>query len=128
MMTRRNEHLEALLTKFKVTAGDGSGFRLIRSAFPGMPADDLLEIAPRRFTIKLLMSRSAAALPDNADAGTVLEVLQKKGAARRREIADKLKPGKTATLSRIRELVTQGLIEQVGKGPASRHRIKTHLT
>lgn len=77
-----------------------------------MLADDLLEIAPRRFTIKLLMSRSAAALPDNADAGTVLEVLQKKGAAR----------------SRIRELVTHGLIEQVGKGPASRHRIKTHLT
>ena len=77
-----------------------------------MLADDLLEIAPRRFTIKLLMSRSAAALPDNADAGTVLEVLQKKGAAR----------------SRIRELDTNGLIEQVGKGPASRHRIKTHLT
>ena len=59
-----------------------------------MLADDLLEIAPRRFTIKLLMSRSAAALPDNADAGTVLEVLQKKGAARRREIADKQKLGK----------------------------------
>lgn len=77
-----------------------------------MLADDLLEIAPRRFTIKLLMSRSAAALPDNADAGTVLEVLQKKGAAR----------------SRIRELDTHGPIEQVGKGPASRHRIKTHLT
>lgn len=77
-----------------------------------MLADDLLEIAPRRFTIKLLMSRSAAALPDNADAGTVLEVLQKKGTAR----------------SRIRELDTHGLIEQVGKGPASRHRIKTHLT
>ncbi|WP_337419284.1 winged helix-turn-helix transcriptional regulator [Duodenibacillus massiliensis] len=93
-----------------------------------MLADDLLEIAPRRFTIKLLMSRSAAALPDNADAGTVLEVLQKKGAARRREIADKQKLGKTATRSRIRELVTHGLIEQVGKGPASRHRIKTHLT
>ena len=82
-----------------------------------MLADVLLEIAPRRFTIKLLMSRSAAALPDNADAGTVLEVLQKKGAARRREIADKQKLGKTATRSRIRELGTHGTYRAGRQGP-----------
>ncbi len=128
MMTRcRNEHLAMLLMRLKLMEGVGNGFFVIRKAYPTQELDSLLELGPKRFTIRLPRVKPSIASSSTSSGSikeNIVQFLQTQQSASRREFEQALQVSRSNLILHLRTLVNQGVIKKIGRGPAVRYCLK----
>lgn len=119
----RNKKLAALFCHLRLMENKGSGFRRIRSFYKNRSIEDLLEVSETSFTISL--PRPAENLyTGNERFKQVLGYLTLHQSVSRREVQSFLGFSQASAVLLLRDMIRANLIEQVGKGPSTRYKLK----
>lgn len=119
----RNKKLAALFCNLHLMENKGSGFRRIRSFYKNRSIEDLLEVSKTSFTI--MLPRPAENMyTGNERFKQVLGYLSLHQNVPRREVQSFLGLSQASTVLLLRDMVQANLIEQIGKGPSTRYKLK----
>ncbi len=120
----RNKKLASLFYRLHLMENKGSGFRRIREFYKNRGIEDLLEVSETSFTI--MLPRPVENLyTGNERFKQVLSYLSLHRSAPRHEIQALLGLSQASAVILLRDMVRNGLIDQVGKGPATRYKLKS---
>ena len=118
-----NPLLAQLLETLRLTPQGGMGFFQLKAAFPDTPVADLLTLKPRFCTFRLPRIDVRLPAPDAVSAAMV-DFIRSRGTASRPELEASTGLSASALVKRLKMLRQRRLIVAIGKGPATRYRVR----
>ncbi len=124
----RNKQLAQIFCRVHYMESSGTGFRLVRSAYPQAPLEDLISVTSGAFQIRL--EKKAASVPDKAlsdEENQVLRLFDREELVRRSDVERWLKKPRASAAALLQKLVAAGVIETVGGGRSTAYRLKPRV-
>ena len=119
----RNPMLAALLTRLKLMEGLGTGYRLIRTIYKGIPLNRLVQISENAVTISLPRSQAVKGPELTERQRRIVDFVIANGQATRRDVQLLADVSQTAAASLLQTLVRAGVLVRTGRGPRTSYVI-----
>jgi len=120
----RNKQLAQVFCRGHYMESSGTGFRLVRSAYPQTPLENLISVTPGSFQIRL--QKKIAPIPAKAlsdEENQVLSLFNREETIRRSDVEQLLKKPRASAVILLQKLVAAGVIEVVGSGRSTAYRL-----
>ncbi len=119
----RNPNLAALLMRLKLMEGLGSGFKLIRKVFRGIPMEHLVTISHDAFKISLPRIQFEERIKFDDRQKKIIEYVLSRSFITRKEVEELIHLSQAMSASILRKLVEMKVLVKEGTGPKTRYSI-----
>lgn len=117
----RNTELTIVFLRLSLIERLGTGLRRVKDAYAFDQMKPVFTIYPNSVCVELPFTNLS--LPAGSDGKQILEILKQSGPCKRKEIQNRTGFSQTKTISLLKGLIEERLIEKTGSGPSTAYQL-----